>query len=100
MATVEARLAILETKIAALHADIHGPPWEGSMREKGHSIAGRVAVLEAAGQVLVEAQRERRKAIDERDTSRRRWRAEGWKLIAAVTGLVAVVAPYVHGAIT
>jgi hypothetical protein len=96
MATVGERLSTLEAQVSELRADIHGPPWEGSMREKGHSLAGRVAVLEAAGQVLVEAQRERRRALDERDTSGRRRRSEAWKLLAALTGLIAVVGPYIE----
>ena len=52
--------------------------------------------MEAAGQILVEAQRERRKALAERDTTERRKRSEAWKLVAAVTALIAVVAPYLH----
>lgn len=69
------------------------------MRQKGHALANRVAVLEAAGQVLVEAQRERRKALDERDLTERRKRSEWWKVIAALTGLIAVIAPYVAHAL-
>jgi hypothetical protein len=95
MATVEERISTLEAQVLDLRADIHGPPWEGSIREKGHSIVTRVNALEAAGQILVEAQRERRKALSERDTNVRRKRSEWWKFIAAVSALLAVVAPYV-----
>jgi hypothetical protein len=95
MATVEERISTLEAQMLELRADIHGPPWEGSIREKGHSIVTRVNALEAAGQILVEAQRERRKALAERDTNVRRKRSEWWKFIAAVSALLAVVAPYV-----
>jgi hypothetical protein len=95
MATIEERVSTLEAEMRALSADIHGPPWEGSLREKGHSIVTRVNALEAAGQILVEAQRERRKALAERDTNVRRKRSEWWKFIAAVSALLAVVAPYI-----
>jgi hypothetical protein len=96
MATIEERVSTLEAEMRALSADIHGPPWEGSLREKGHNLVTRVTALEAAGQILVEAQRERRKALAERDTTERRKRSEAWKLVAAVTALIAVVAPYLH----
>jgi hypothetical protein len=65
------------------------------MRQKGHSLKDRVDTLEAAGQVLSEAQRERRRALDERAVTNRRHRAEWWKLLAAATAFLAVVAPYV-----
>lgn len=77
-------------------ARIDGPPWEGSLRARYHALKGRVDQLESAGLVLAEAQRERRKAFDERETGGRRRRAEWWKLLAAVTALVAVVAPYIE----
>ena len=99
------RIAALETEVRSLRSEsdrqareilarIDGPPWEGSIRARYHALKGRVDALESAGLVLAEAQRERRKALDEKDITGRRKRGELWKLLAAATALVAVVAPY------
>lgn len=99
VARLEAEVRHLAQRHAELHASIHGPPWEGSMRQRVHEIREAAATdhtaltaLTQAQQLLQNAQQERRRANAEAWG----WR---WRWVGLVLAIATVLTPYVMLAI-
>lgn len=85
-----------DRRMTTLTTLIEGPPWERSIRGRLHVLEGEGMSAKAAAHALAEAQRERRETREERDQHEARRRGEWWKGVAALSALVAVLAPYVE----
>lgn len=88
----------VEAARAELAEKIDGGPhvaWPQSLRGRLHTLESESAAAKAASTALAEAQRERRKAREERDSARRD-RLKTWMQIGGVAvAAVAVMLPYV-----
>lgn len=103
LVAIENRLESLETRLEAQHRDmldrIDGGPtiqWERSVRGRLHTLEADSVASKAAAAALAEAQRERRKATEERvGDTRATWRIR-IQVAAVAVAVVAVAAPYLH----
>lgn len=95
LARLEAQAEQNADRIKELFSRLDGPPWEGSMRERLHTIMAANAADRLAVAALVSAQEYAAEAQADRIRAEKaRW-STGWRVFGALVALVTVATPYV-----